>query len=119
MMVEKYKIVCVGCNAQLGLAESSRVEMPKECKECGGKRIGMSPYEPKEYVDLVFDLVIFNKVSGESKNCGFLVNKKTLKESAHDLNKMREVLALEMAGAVRKIISNDQLLVELLDGAKK
>ncbi len=115
-MVEKYKVVCLLCNHVMGIFDKPDIEVPIKCDKCDGRKISTVKFTPNEVEQMDFDIVIYNKRTGNSKTCGFFISKENMIKSKKDLNKMRRLIATEMATALHTIISSDVLLVDLLGG---
>ena len=110
----KYKVICRGCLAEFGLFDTPNIEMPAKCDKCGSSQIATVEDRSRTIEQLDFDVVIANKRTGASKTCGFFISKEAVENNRKNLNKMRKILASEIAMSLHTIIQSDALLVELL-----
>lgn len=118
-MSEKYKAVCKQCLEVFGESDSPKIELPTKCDKCGSTKIGVEKFTPKEFEQLVFNIVISNKQSGVSKTAGFIISKDAVKQHSKNLGEMRKIIAVEMAKSLHQIVTNDKLLVDLIGGNQK
>ena len=113
-MEEKYRVVCKACNHVLGIFDTPDVEYPDKCDKCGEVRVGVERFVSDEIEDLNFDILITNKKTNVSKRCGFIIPKKKIEKNRKNLNKMKALMATEIAEAISMIVTPDVLFVELI-----
>ncbi len=120
-MKEKFRVECTQCRKVFGVFDTSKVEMPDVCDECGSRKITTTRFTPqKEAEQMDFDIVIFNKKTGTSKTTGLFIDKTTMEKfkKTKNLQVIREKLATEMAKSIYNVLKKDSLLVDLIGGEK-
>ena len=113
-MVRKYRVVCKACNHVMGVFDKPDIECPLVCDECGEHKVAVEGFDSTEVEQLTFDVLITNTKTNASKRCGFFISKEVVEKNRKNLNKMRAILAEELASSIHMIVSSDVLLVELL-----
>ena len=114
----KYKIICRNCLKKFGETDKPDAELPTKCDECNGTQIAMVENRTTEAEQLDFDILIVNKRTNVSKRCGFFISKEVVEKNKKNLNKMRAIMATEIASAISMIVKPDALLVDLLKGVE-
>ena len=110
----KYKVICKSCLAEFGSFDTPNVEMPSKCDKCGSTKIATVEDKTEEVESLTFDILLVNTRTNVSKRCGFIIPKETVEKNKKNLNKMRAILATEIANSLHMIVGSDGLLVDLL-----
>lgn len=114
-MTDKYRVVCRECLKLFGIFDTPKVEMPSVCDDCGSQQIATERFSTEgEIEQLDFDVLIVNKKTNVSKRCGFFISKEKVEKDGKDLNKMRKLLATEIATSLHTVIKSDTLIVDLL-----
>ena len=113
-MVRKYRVVCKACNHNMGEFDKPDVECPTVCDECGEHRVAVEGFESNEVESLTFDVLLTKTRTNVSKRYIFIVPKEKVEKNKKNLNKMRAILAEELATSIHMIVSSDALLVELI-----
>ena len=117
-MVRKYRVVCKSCAHIMGVFDKPDIECPLVCDECGEHRIAVEGFESTETEQLDFEILLTNKRTNASKRCGFFISKEVVEKNKKNLNKMRVLMATEIASAISMIVKPDALLVDLLKGVE-